>query len=148
MLKFKIEESKRNFFDRAGVADAVGKATRKALSRFGAFVRTRARTSMRRRKAASKPGSPPSAHVGLIKKFLYFAYDPEASSVVIGPVRLNGVVDPDALPALEYGGSVEIEDRRRGKRREVDVKARPFMGPAFAAELPNAANLWKDSVRR
>lgn len=146
MIEVTVKEAKGSFFDRAKIVAAMDRATAKALAKFGAFVRTRARTSMKRRKGISPPAGPPYAHTGLIKRFLYFSYDDSRRSVVIGPARLNSTVDPDALPALEYGGESHIEDRR-GKRRTITVKPRPFMGPAFKAELPNAPPLWRDSVR-
>ena len=37
--------TKKMFFDRKAVTGAVGRATRKVFSRFGAFVRTAARSS-------------------------------------------------------------------------------------------------------
>jgi len=46
MITFRAAKS--NFFDRAKVVRAVNRARRKALSRVGAFVRTRARRSIRK----------------------------------------------------------------------------------------------------
>lgn len=147
MNGFSVKAAKGNFFDRKKVVDAVGRATRRVLSKFGAFVRVRARSSIRKRKGVSTPGGPPSSHTGLIRKFLFFAYEPDRKSVVIGPARLNSVVDPDALPALEYGGESTAEDRRGGKRKRISVRARPFMGPAFEAEKPGLPAMWRDSVK-
>jgi hypothetical protein len=50
------------FFDRQSVIDRMTKANRRALSKVGAFIRRRARSSLRRRKRRSQPGSPPSVH--------------------------------------------------------------------------------------
>lgn len=130
---------KRWFFDRAIVAQAVNRATRESLNKAGALVRTIARRSMRyvtalkeqrrqialaRRKrmtgepAPSPPGTPPHAvrpHPW-IREFLYFAYDPAAQSVVIGPVRLPG--SRTNVPALhETGGRAIVKNRRREVRR-------------------------------
>jgi hypothetical protein len=58
-----FQAAKGSFFDRAKVKNAVDAGTRRVLSRFGAFVRTRARTSIRKRKGTSPPGGPPHAHV-------------------------------------------------------------------------------------
>jgi hypothetical protein len=145
MIGLSFKAAKEGFFDRKKVMDAVGRGKRKVLSKFGSFVRQRARSSIRKRKGISAPGSPPSSHVGLIRRFLFFSYDADRDSVVIGPARLGGTVDPDALPALEYGGpSTAIS---RGKRRKIAVKARPFMGPAFEAEKPGLPAMWRDSIR-
>ena len=141
-----VKAARGNFFDSAKVVKAVDAATRKVLSKFGAFVRTRARTSIRKRKGISPPAGPPSSHTGLLKKFLFFSYDADRKSVVIGPARLGSTVDPAALPALEYGGRSSVVNRK-GRRRRISVRPRPFMGPALAAELPGLPAMWRDSVR-
>jgi len=57
MIGFEI---KQLFFDREAVTSRVDPATRKVLSKFGAFVRRTAKGSIRRRRKAAPPGSPPS----------------------------------------------------------------------------------------
>jgi len=140
--------TKQMFFDTKAVLSAVDKATRRVLSRFGAFVRTTARSSIRKRKRPSAPGRPPSSHTGLLRKFIFFGYDRQRQSVVIGPMRLNQKTG-DALEALEYGGPSTVVEGRRGKRRRrrINVAARPFMGPAFEKEQPKLPAMWRDSVR-
>lgn len=141
------------FFDRKAVIDRVDKATRQVLSRFGAFVRQTARKSIRKRKKESKPGQPPSSHSGLLKRFIFFGFDPDTRSVVIGPEKLGG--KGEALPALEYGGKSHAVDfvyhggnqRRTKIRRPITVQARPFMGPALAKEKAVLPELWRDSVK-
>ncbi len=139
---------KKMFFDNKAVTSRVSKTARRVLSKFGAFVRTTARHSIRRRKAASPPGSPPSSHTGLLKKFIFFGYDSRRESVVIGPERLNQKIG-DAPEALEYGGSSTIVERRRGRRRKqrVRIKARPYMGPAFEQEKPKLPAMWAGSIK-
>jgi hypothetical protein len=132
------------FFDRTAVMAATTAAERKVLSRFGAFVRQRARTSMKRRRDPAPPGEPPSAHTGLLRQHLYFAWDPSARSVVIGPVALNQK-QRGVPPLLEYGGpAVRV---RWGRPRQVFYQPRPFMRPAFAAEQARLPTLWRGSVR-
>ncbi|HUX17173.1 MAG TPA: hypothetical protein VMW52_11920, partial [Phycisphaerae bacterium] len=77
---------KELFFDAPAVRRAMDDASHKALSRIGAFLRTRARGSMREAKGPSRPGKPPHAHVGTIKRLLFFSYDRATRSVVVGPV--------------------------------------------------------------
>jgi len=147
----------RMFFDRPAVLGAVDKATRRVLSKFGAYVRRTARQSIRKRKGISKPGHPPSSHTGLLKQFIFFAYEPNRRSVVIGPEKLSGRIGRKALPALEYGGESETRNlhwktiggqRRRVRTyQKIGIKARPFMRPAFAKEEPQLPRLWRDSVR-
>lgn len=144
------------FFDRQKVVSAVDKATRKVLSRFGAFVRQRAKSSIRRRKTPSKPGQPPTSWTGLLKKFLFFSFDRSKRSVVIGPSKLN-TAGRDAPEVLEQGGTVKQTNRRRQnrrgrrseqrERRVVRYRPRPYMGPAFEKEKSKLPRLWRDSVR-
>lgn len=171
-----IKEFKLTFFDRPAVLNATDKASRKVLSKFGAFVRTRARRSIRKAKQtpvgemteeqvkeyrkqvsiakyygrkkpkrplqASKPGQPPRSVIGLLRQFILFGFDAAKNSVVVGPARLNGSAGPVALQALEYGGEFV---NPKGKR--ITIKARPFMTPAFNAELPKLDSMWINSIK-
>lgn len=141
MVQMKI---KSLFFDRPAVIAAVDAASRRALSRFGAFVRATAKSSIRRRKRPSQPGCPPSSQTGLLKRFIFFAYDPTRRSVVIGPQRLNQK-NTDAPHTLEYGGWTTVAER--GRKRRVFIAPRPYMQPAFDKERPNLPALWRDSAK-
>lgn len=169
MISLSFKSAKAGFFDRELILGAVDKATRRVLSKFGAFVRQRARTSIRKKKGISPPAGPPYSHVGLLRRFLFFAYDRDRKSVVIGPALLPGRSGTTAPELLEYGGSVPGKGRvafftnetgrdARGKfvsggKTRVELngrlryRPRPFMGPAFEAERPGLESLWKDSVR-
>jgi hypothetical protein len=140
MLTMKPAQAKNFFFDRPAVQNAMDAATRKVLAQFGAFVRTRARSSMRRRKKISEPGQPPSAHDGKLKQLIFFAFDPGAKSVVIGPALLNGA-NGEVPALLEYGGTVS----RNGVR--MHYAARPAMQPAFVAERSRLPPLWENSLK-
>ena len=137
--------TKQMFFDSKAVTSAVDKATGRVLSRFGAFVRQAAKSSIRKRKKPSAPGSPPSSHVGLLRKFIWFSYEPNRRSVVIGPARLSYNNRGQAPNLLEYGGTTTIRLRKRKKR--VRIRARPYMGPAFEREKAQLPALWKNSIR-
>ena len=125
---------KKLFFNTKAVTSAVDRATRKVLSRFGAFVRTRAKSSIRKRKKASQPGKPPHSHTGLLRRLIYFGYSPSRQSVVVGPEKLNK--SGNVPRVLEHSGTTTIVDG--GKKRRVRIKARPFMGPAMIKELPKS----------
>lgn len=142
-LGMKLPQTQRLFFDRAAVLKAVSRAERRTLSRFGAFVRRTARSSIRRRKRISAPGAAPSSHTGLLRRTIFFAYEPRRSSVVIGPLQLNKGTDAPAL--LEQGG--RITRRRRNRRVRLAYRPRPFMGPAFQREQSRLPALWRNSVR-
>jgi hypothetical protein len=143
-LKIFSDIPKRMFFDRDPVLKAIDAANRRVLSKIGAFVRTRAQTSMKRRRASAKPNQPPSAHGNpLLKKLLYFAFDAATKSVVVGPVRSRKGVVPHLM---EYGGQGEVIVRGVKTTRRFAPHA--FMGPALAKEREGFAKLWKDQVKR
>jgi hypothetical protein len=138
-----FQAAKEGFFDRAKVQAAIDRSTRKVLSKFGAFVRQRARTSIRTRTGTSRPGEPPHSHVGLLKRFILFAFDPSRKSVVIGPTLLRSTSKAPRL--LEHGGETVIETNNGP--RPARYRPRPFMGPAFEKERPGLPALWRDSAR-
>ena len=162
-----IKAYSKFFFDRPNVQSAIDKGTRRALSKFGAFVRQRARTSIRKKKGVSDPGQPPHSHLGLLRKGILFAFDPRAKSVVIGPVPTSKATGAPEL--LEKGGTVPGNGREiwitntpgrndkgqfvtNGKTRVVlngvlVYRPRPYMGPAYRAELPKAPQMFKDLIR-
>ena len=144
MIGLRLDQAKGLFFDRPRVMNATAKAERQVLSRFGAFVRQRARTSIRPRKGSSPAGAPPYSHVGLLRRNIFFAFDPFRRSVVIGPARLNQKAG-DVPPTLEYGGPAVV--MRRGQTRRVVIAPRPYMRPAFAAEQKSLPPLWRNSIR-
>ncbi len=139
MIGFKVDKIKGMFFDRPKIKSAIDKATKNVLSKFGAFVRTTAKQSIRTRKKISAPGQPPSSHTGLLKRFIFFGFDPVSRSVVIGPSKLNQK-NTDAPEKLEYGGIV------KGKKKRVKMAPRPFMTPAFEKELPKVPDMWRNAV--
>lgn len=164
MLGLDFKATKAGFFDRKAVIDKLDKATRRILNDFGRKVRSIAQKSLRYGSKVSRPGSPPTAHrsrtrttankktgkvrkrpVSFLREFLYYSFDSTSKSVVTGPSRLNSTVDPGALPALEYGGTVTI--KTKGKSRRASIAARPFMRPAAAKALPTLPPMWRDSVR-
>jgi len=158
MLGFGINEAKGLFFDRKAVQDKVDPAARKVLGKFGAFVRQRARTSIRKRKAVSEPGQPPSSHLGLVRQWILFAFDKVRKSVVIGAARLRGKIG-NAPEALERGGPSQtlVRLQHRGLRgflqgmlrqtRTTNVRARPYMQPAFDAEIGKLPGMFQDTVK-
>lgn len=146
MFSVKINTAKSMFFDRV-LINAVDRATIRALSKMGSFVRTSARTSIKKRKKSSAPGEPPKSHTGLLKKFIFFGYDSSRRSVVVGPVRLNRHSGGAAPSVLEYGGTTNIAATKNMPAMRVAIEPRPFMGPALAANQPKFPGLWANSVR-
>jgi hypothetical protein len=139
---FKLSEIKKMFVDRDAVTSAVDKANLKVLAKFGAYTRTRSKSSIRKvgkKGKSSRPGQPPKSRTGLLKNFIYFGVDPQTQSVVIGPAKLN---KPGfAAQALEEGGRSISSD---GK--SITIRARPFMKPAFDKEILKAPDYWRNAV--
>src|SRR5690606_907792 len=92
-------------FDRAAVTSRVDAAKRRVLSKAGVFIRTAARTSIRKRKGSAPPGKPPHSHGGSLRRLILFGYDRANDSVVVGPV---GFKDSVAPRALEHGGTTVV----------------------------------------
>ena len=159
-----IASIKGMFFDRDRVLKAADAAQIRVLSKFGAYIRTRAQRSMRRRKGASAAGTPPSSHGAdkkpkgakyrgaWLRELLFFSYEPITKTCVVGPLGFKS----SPVPHLhEFGGSLPVRERRinfpNGGYRIVpgEVKpypARPYMRPALAAELPKFAGLFRGSI--
>ncbi len=159
---------KKFFFDRIKVNDAIEKGEKRALSKFGAYVRRADQTSLRYRKKIASPGAPPSAHVSQgftrerknkktgavtrqakspLRELIYFAYDPDKKSVVIGPVVFRGSkVGGGVAPKLieEGGTGPGISDGKLVTKR---YHPHPHTGPAFRKVLPQAPKLFKDQIK-
>lgn len=139
------------FLNSERIEQLMDAAVQRAYMRFGGAVRKHAQYSIRHRRGTSAPGTPPYSHVGLLKRHIYFAFDPMQQSVVIGPALLNmkSEYGSTTVPELmEYGGRVRrmIRGRHSGKRvlggRFYEYRARPFMGPAFEAEKERLPDFW------
>lgn len=133
------------FFDRPAVLKAAGRARIKSLSKAGAFIRTRSKTSIRKRKGSSPPGTPPHSHTGLLRKHIYFGYDRLSESVVVGPAKIK---KGQAPRALELGQRSEVTSYRKGRKiqRTVGIRKRPYMLPALQKEKANFPELWLNSI--
>ena len=145
MIDMKLSKVGANFLDQPHVKKKVKKSQLRVMNRQGALVRRLAQRSMRPGGVADKssePGEPPRTHgKRLLRKFLFYAYDPRKESVVIGPVRLSRAKGKHVPSTLEFGGRTTS----RGKTRK--YKPRPYMGPAFETAKPELPQMWRNSVR-
>lgn len=91
---------------------------------------------------ASKPGEPPRVRKGLLKRFLFYAWDPTARTVVVGPQALGRSRTPSVL---EFGGQVTLK-RRKGNRT-VTIAERPYMAPALTKVAPRLPQRWRGALR-
>lgn len=169
-----ITQAKRNFFDRKGVIDAVGKDAADALSRGGGLMRTIARRSMRPGGAnhkVSQPGEPPRAHTGLLRNRIIYMFERRGGpfgEVWVGPTLINRSAPVPGPELLEFGGTVHFKEGHvmrvksgrnaqghfqadrivRGPARTVRVEARPYLGPALdkAVESGKLPDLWRSAA--
>lgn len=145
--------TKYAFFDSPEVVARVDKNKRRVFSKFGAFVRRKAKSSIRYKKGISSPGDPPFAHrssgfnkrkmnrktgqseqqpASPIRELIYFAWDERRKSVVIGPTPFRG--RGDGATRLEKGGTLTKRTKKGSKT--LRYRPRPFMKPALEAEQP------------
>jgi hypothetical protein len=124
-LASEVDKFKNGFFDRGRVLEAMDAATFREMKRMGALTRTVAKRSMVKRKGASLPGRPPHEHVGTIDRLLFFAYDYQSESMVVGPVGFSGST---VLRDLEYG-------KKASGKLGGAIAPRPFMRPAMSVAL-------------
>lgn len=100
----RITNSRFVFFTDPNFDQSIDKATKRGLSKWGAYVRRSARQSIRKRNGASLPGNPPYSHEGSLKRLLNFYFDRVTKSVVVGPEFKTA--STNAPNVLEFGGKV------------------------------------------
>ena len=119
--------------DRKKIVALFGKVNTQVYQWFGADVRSKAKSSLKKptkKRKSSNPGEPPVNRTGTLKNLIFYELD-ETRGVVIGPARFKG--RSQGAKALEVGGKSTA--RIRGKKRAVRVKKRPFMQPAHEKVL-------------
>lgn len=139
---------KKAFFDSEKVKKALDTKTRKVLSGFGARVRRTAQFSMKSRKGrkGSPPGKPPFAHgQKLLRKLLFFAYDANKKSVVIGPVLIESTKKLGVPRLHEEGGVVSVNTKKGRVVRK--YPPRPYMKPAFDEHRGNVTKSFKGNLK-
>jgi len=159
--------AKKLFFNSKEIVERMDPKKRRFLSKFGAFVRRTARSSIKsggKSRKTSRPGEPPRTQTknGLKERSsIQFWPDRRLENVIIGPIlRQNRKGGPDALRTIEEGGSTMVEElvlksgsRRRkfdrddyirtGRRVRARIAARPYMFPAFENEKSQISEIWK-----
>lgn len=162
-----LGQFKASFFDR-DLGNAIDRGAKRVLSKFGSFVWRRDKSSLKYRPGKSDAGKPPSVHRSKgftrtkknrktgaesrqpsspLRELTLFAFDPAARSVVIGAAlfeksKVGGGIVPRVT---EEGGTAPFF--ADGERKIGLYQARPHLGPAFKAEMPKAAPLFKDMIR-
>jgi hypothetical protein len=173
VIGIRVNAAKSMFFDRV-ILNAVNKAEIKTLSKMGAFVRTSARSSIRKaggqkrlvtlfqklNKSRGDKRKQIQAQIDEAKK--------KQSSRPGQPPKGHGaqllkkflyfgydsttrsvVVGPAKLSGRRYGMAPSILEgggaAEIGKRR-VAIEARPYMGPALTKNTPKFPSLWANAV--
>lgn len=116
--------------DSEKLISAKRQATFRGLYQAGAFIRTTARRSIRRRKRPSPAGSPPSTQTGRLKDALAFFVDERRERVIIG------------ASAKRVGPILGVHEQGlffRGTKYD----ARPTMGPALLKARPRIPTYWR-----
>lgn len=132
------------FFDAPNVIKKIKDGTKSVMSKAGAFIRQRAKTSIRPRKGIAKPGQPPSSHDGTLRKLIFFGYDSSTDSVVIGPkLKGGGQSDPTTPHLLEFGGTTKSWRTQKTARYHVF----PYMEPALEKEKDKFRDLFQGAVK-
>lgn len=116
--KSPIGMATRFFFDRQRVIAAVGKVNAKVLREQGRILQRAAKSSIKKRKGPSKPGSAPHSHKGQLRRFLYYKFDPATKSVVVGPEKLGGSYY-SAPETLEKSGRLPRRKNRRRRKLKI-----------------------------
>lgn len=107
------------YLDRKGIVHRVREGSRQALNKAGAFIRTRARSSIRpggKKGRVSQPGEPPRSHVGTLKRGILYGIDERGFqlSTVIGPLKEDAQSGRPVIGTvprvLEQGGDVELTE--------------------------------------
>lgn len=130
------------FFDSPKIHKFIDQKTKRVFVRFGSFVRRTAQFSMRSRKGSAPKGQPPYAHGRkLLKRLIFFSYDPAAKSVVIGPVRLENTRDKHVPRLMEEGG--RVAGLVYGKPVQKQYGGHPFMKPAFDKHTGAIASMYR-----
>lgn len=141
--------SKTTFsIDIKAISKALEDKEQKILEKFGRYVATTAKRSMRTRKKPSAAGSPPSAHndgrtrYGPLLKKLYGAYwDPTTRSIIVGP---KGQAGKNAPSLQEYGGTKIIKIKKIPPKS--GRKATPAQAAAYKRKLKDGSIVKKAPV--
>jgi phage gpG-like protein len=125
------------------VNSAAKKGAFRSLSHAAASIRKAAIESMIFAPKASRPGTPPHAHQGKLRRSIRYSVD--ETNVTVGPsysaIRRGG--RPPWLGSMhERGGT--FRGKKKGTKRY--IPARPFMAPALAAASKRFKASWKSSI--
>lgn len=174
MIKLKIDDAKRMFFNADIIGDAVNKSSRQVLKKYGGLVRKIARRSLRkarqkpigqlteeerknlriRQEIAKRTGKPKPARPLLPSKpgeppRVITGLLKKFTYFVFDPATQSVLVGPVKLHQKSDGVPEALEFGGRStdtKGRPITIKARPWMTPANAIAMKQLPGMWANSV--
>ncbi len=96
-----------NFFDRKKVVDAMDRKTASAMKFIGGTTRKIAKNSIKKSTGTtlhSPPGKPARTQTGVLKKTIFFEYEPRSRSMICGPKKL-----PKKSKVRPAGGKTTVQ---------------------------------------
>lgn len=149
------------------VEKATDKGAYKSLRHAAFSIRKSAQESMVFQWGPSRPGSPPHAHTGRLRRSILVAQEKGKDEVVVGPsysrVKFGGR-PPWLAQMLEHGGTFRWRRKRKKRggltKREKAIRAagygpamqsitfpaRPFMQPALERNLARFHREWQGAI--
>jgi phage gpG-like protein len=127
-----MKATTKNSFDKVKAKAQQGKFT--SLGHAAASIRLVARRSIRRRKTAAMPGTPPNTRRGQLKRSIMYSIDKQRGVAIIGP---DFEIIGNSAKAHEFGG----------RFRKERYPKRPFMGPALEKVKDRLPAMWANSIR-
>lgn len=125
------------------VQTAAKKGVFKSLGHAGASIRRAAIASMVFAAGPSRPGTPPHAHKGKLRRSIQYAVEPEG--VTVGPAysRVTAGGRPPWLASMHERGGL-FKGAKPGTTKR--VPARPFMSPAILEARKRFRETWQSSI--
>ena len=139
--RIELQESKR-------LLERMSSSARKALTEQGRYLRTVAQRSISTKGGVSQPGHPPRSITGLLRNFLFWAYDPTAASVVVGPAAFRANATVPCI--LEEGGDemAHVKVGTKWQNKVVHIAARPYMAPALVISQQRLPEYWANNLSK
>ena len=144
-----ISRVRTEFRETRALLERLDRATRKALVNQGMFIRGVAKQSMSTSSPhPSPPGKPPRVVTGLLRNFLFWAYDPTAASVVVGPAAFRANATVPCI--LEEGGDemAHVKVGTKWQNKVVHIAARPYMAPALVISQQRLPEYWANNLSK
>lgn len=176
LLDYKLRVASRSFFDRSAVTEATTAETRFVLSKFGAFVRTRAKSLIRKARQKSLAEMTPEELLAYRiraaqakkaghpqpKRPLASSKPGEPPRSVLGFLRkflffvydksTNSVVVGPAQFGGASGTAPSVLESGGStvlfNGRRVTIRPRPYMRPSFESEKPNLPKFWAQAAAK